>query len=151
VVKGVFDEEFLAEASRYCHLKQCGEGLDERSYETLSGHRWSPGLLTKQGWTKHDYAGLMQQVMSSSPSLFLCASELYGTSRLCTNLYEYKYSFGRPDLNTSNMFEFFHAGKDIIVPFSDVLVDCNYAELLWADQAGLPVDDLVYQYVCPVS
>jgi hypothetical protein len=92
-------------------IKERSEGIDAKAYDTLSGCNYSFGVVTMQGWNKHDYVGMLQQAMTSSPNLIRCASELYGTSRLQPNFYEYKYSFGRPDENDGKVFEFFHAGS----------------------------------------
>jgi len=136
VIKGVFDLSLLKEATRYIEIKQRSERIDIRSYEKLCRQRHTVGLVTKNGWTKTDYVGYAQQVITASPNLYTCLSELYGTSRLFPNLYEYKYNFGRSS-NANDEFEFVHA-------------DVNYSKLLFAEQVGLPIDEM-YQFITPLT
>jgi hypothetical protein len=113
VIKQVIEPEFLTELERYIHLEQQSEGITTcTDYRKFNGHRnvVQNSLVTKQGWYKGGYAGLVQQALNSHPNLYTCAAELYGTSRICTNFYEYKYSFGQPS-NKANELEFFHAGN----------------------------------------
>jgi len=136
VIKGVFDIVVLNEARRYIEIKQKSEQINESSYEKLCRKNFAVGLVTKNGWTKTDYAGYAQQVVTASPNLYKCVSELYGTTRLLPNFYEYKYNYGRSD-NNGNEPEFTHS-------------DVNYPQLLFAEQAGLQIDDM-YQFITPFT
>lgn len=136
VIKGVFDIDLLKEATRYIQIKQRSERIGQYSYRKLCRKRYAVGLVTKNGWTKTDYAGYAQQVITTSPNLYKCLSELYGTSRLFPNLYEYKYNYGRSS-NNGKHFEFVHS-------------DVNYSQLLFAEQVGLPVDGM-YQFITPLT
>lgn len=95
VIKNALDKKLLAEVVRFIHLKQQSEGVDSQAYRHLSKHRHAVGLVTKNGWTKFDYVGPVQEIITGLPNLYTCMSELYGTSRLCPNFYEYKYNYGR--------------------------------------------------------
>jgi hypothetical protein len=136
VIKGVFNMDLLKEATRSIEIKQRSEQIDRLSYKKLCRKRHAVGLVTKNGWTKTDYVGYAQQVITASPNLYKCLSELYGTTRLFPNFYEYKYNYGRSS-NDGDKFEFIHA-------------DVNYAQLLFAEQVGLPVDEM-YQFITPLT
>jgi len=140
-IKKLLDVNFLQEVLRYVNLKQHSENIDASAYLQLSGPRHTIGLVTKYGWTKFDYNGPCQQIIAADPNLYTCACELLGTTRLCTNFYEYKYNFPRQTKNSEFNdvdFEFFHT-------------DGNYQQLLFADQAGYNVETSFYQFIVPLT
>jgi hypothetical protein len=71
VIKGVFDLDLLKEAARYVQIKQNSERIHESSYKDLCRRRFAVGLVTKNGWTKTDYAGYAQQVINGGTQRML--------------------------------------------------------------------------------
>ena len=114
VIKQVLDIDILAEIIDYIELKQESESILKDAYLSLSRAAHNVGLVTKEGWTKFDYAGRVQQILSIDPNLYTLAAELYQTTRLTTNFYEYKYNYGREESCRKNCFEFVHAGKTFL-------------------------------------
>jgi len=137
VIPNILPIHLLNETKRYILMEQQSENVETDSYKIFSRQRFAPGYVTKQGWNKFGYAGIPQQVITALPNLYVCMAELYNTSRLATNFYEYKFNFGRSEQNGNNL-EFFHA-------------DCNYAEVLFAEQIGLPVNNLLWQVIVPLT
>jgi hypothetical protein len=138
IIRNVIDQNLLQEVLRYINLKQHSECIDASAYLHLCGPRHTVGLVTKHGWTKFDYNGPVQQLITAVPNLYVCACELLGTTRLCTNFYEYKYNYPRENDTSNTKFEFLHT-------------DGNYQQLLFADQAGLNIDSSFYQFIVPLT
>jgi len=141
VIHKVFSETQISELLRYINILQESEGITENSYKDLSALHNTVQASTKQGWTKYEYDGPVQQIVSADANLYTILSELHGTDCFHVNFYEFKYNFGRPEQRTATdlvNFEFLHT-------------DTNYKKLLFLDEAGVPVDSVFYQVIIPLT
>jgi len=139
VVPNVVTNELIQQLKRYVMLKMESEGVfDSSAYLEVGGPRHTIGLVTKYGWTKLDYVGPFQQILSSDAAIYLLICELLGATRLVPNFYEYKVSHPMSAKRKGNKFEFIH-------------VDANYKKLLDLIDAGIDFTQLFYQIIIPIT
>jgi len=136
IVPDVIHQKTIKELKKYLELKLGSEHIDSESYLVLGGAGGTNGLINKHGWFKIDYAGPLQQILSSLTSVYMCAAETLGYSRLMVNFYETKANASREGLGKG--VEFIHIDGDLRV-------------LLLLEQAGVPVDQLIFQIIVPLT
>lgn len=109
-ISNIISLQLIDELKKYISLKLQSENMfSEYSYLTFHGPKYNIGLVTKYGWTKIDYLGPIQQILSSIPGIYRVACEYLGTNRLLANGYEYKVCHPREE--NGSEFEFVHAGN----------------------------------------
>jgi len=142
-IPNVINLDLIEELKRYILLKYRSEKIDQQSYLYLCKAGNNLGLISQHGWTKIEFNGPVQQLLSAVPALYLCMAELLGHTRLMTNLYEYKVCFSRGCKRS-------HNSENKIPKFEFTHVDGNLKLLRYAVAAGLPIE-LFYQVIVPLT
>jgi len=138
IIPSVLSDDMVNELQHYIELKAKSERMDRNAYEHLCKCRGNTGLVLKHGWTKYDYAGPLQQIVTAIPSVYRCASEALRFSRIIANLYEYKHCHSREELS-AKIREFLHIDVNLIMM------------MLLEEAAQMSMSNIFYQMIAVLS